>query len=127
MLEQPRFRAGLDFLRLRGEVGEADPALAEWWEAFFQASDDERYRDARGGARAARRPRRVRRVPAAAAGGPAATARPTPAGRDAVSRPLDGDGSAADDEPAPSEGQAPRKRRRRRRRPSEPAADTTAA
>ena len=42
LLEQPRFRAGLDFLRLRGEVGEADPALAEWWEAFFQAGDDER-------------------------------------------------------------------------------------
>src|SRR5205085_4660965 len=44
LLAQPRFRAGLDFLRLRGKVGEADPALAEWWETFFQASDDERYR-----------------------------------------------------------------------------------
>src|SRR5207253_267695 len=44
LLAQPRFRAGLDFLRLRGKVGEADPALAEWWETFFQAGDDERYR-----------------------------------------------------------------------------------
>ena len=128
LLEQPRFRAGLDFLRLRGKVGEADPALAEWWESFFQAGDDERYRmleavrEPRGG------PRRVRRVPAATAAGQASTAtgRP-PDGRDAVSRPLEGDGSPADDEPASSEGQAPRKRRRRRRRPSEPAADTTAS
>jgi len=33
-------------------------------------------------------------------------------------------GEAADEEPAPADGAAPRKRRRRRRRPSEPAAGT---
>ena len=127
LLAQPRFRAGLDFLRLRGKVGEADPALAEWWEAFFQAGDDERYRmlevvrEPRGG------PRRVRRVPAAEAAGQlstvaGATAGGTPAGAGGVSS---GDaGEAADEEPAPADGAAPRKRRRRRRRPSEPAAGT---
>jgi poly(A) polymerase len=123
LLEQPRFRAGLDFLRLRGKVGEADPALAEGWEAFFQAGEDERYRmleavrEPRGGTR------RVRRVPAAAAGGSASTAPAAQADRGAVSRPPDGDGSAADDEPGSSEGQAPRKRRRRRRRPGEGGVD----
>jgi poly(A) polymerase len=34
LVEQPRFRAGLDFLRLRGVVGEADDSLAAWWEEF---------------------------------------------------------------------------------------------
>ena len=111
LLEQPRFRAGLDFLRLRGKVGEADPALAEWWESFFQAGDDERYRmleavrEPRGG------PRRVRRVPAAAAAGQASTATATQADRDAVSRPLEGDGSRrrrrAGAERRPGAAQAP--------------------
>jgi poly(A) polymerase len=43
MLEQPRFRAGFDFLRLRGKTGEIDPALGEWWEKFSTAYDDERH------------------------------------------------------------------------------------
>jgi poly(A) polymerase len=44
MVEQPRFRAGLDFLRLRGEAGEVDASLARWWEDFAQADADERHR-----------------------------------------------------------------------------------
>ncbi len=43
LLDQPRFRAGFDFLRLRGQVGEIDPALAQWWETFSTAYDDERH------------------------------------------------------------------------------------
>jgi poly(A) polymerase len=43
MLEQPRFRAGFDFLRLRGQTGEIDTELAEWWETFSTAYDDERH------------------------------------------------------------------------------------
>jgi poly(A) polymerase len=43
LLDQPRFRAGFDFLRLRGQIGEIDPALAEWWERFSTAYDDERH------------------------------------------------------------------------------------
>ncbi len=42
LLEQPRFRAGFDFLRLRAQTGEVDIALAEWWEKFSTAYDDER-------------------------------------------------------------------------------------
>ena len=41
MVEQPRFRAGLDFLRLRAEAGEIDVALADWC-ACSEASDAER-------------------------------------------------------------------------------------
>ena len=43
MLEQPRFRAGFDFLRLRGQTGEIDIELSEWWETFSTAYDDERH------------------------------------------------------------------------------------
>ncbi len=67
LLEQPRFRAGLDFLRLRGEVGEADPTLAAWWEALYQASDEQR-RDILDGVREQRGPRRVKRAPARGTG-----------------------------------------------------------
>jgi poly(A) polymerase len=43
MLEQPRFRAGFDFLRLRAQSGEVEMELAEWWEKFSTAYDDERH------------------------------------------------------------------------------------
>jgi poly(A) polymerase len=42
LVEQPRFRAGFDFMRLRAEVGEVPTALADWWEDFSTASDDVR-------------------------------------------------------------------------------------
>ncbi len=31
LIEQPRFRAGFDFLRLRADCGEIDPELGTWW------------------------------------------------------------------------------------------------
>ncbi len=34
VLEHPRFRAAYDFLCLRAEVGDADPAKADWWTKF---------------------------------------------------------------------------------------------
>jgi poly(A) polymerase len=37
LVEQPRFRAGLDFLRLRADAGEIDAELARWWESFSLA------------------------------------------------------------------------------------------
>jgi poly(A) polymerase len=42
LLPHPRFRAGYDFLKLRCESGDADPALGEWWERFQHAGEDER-------------------------------------------------------------------------------------
>ncbi len=42
MIEQMRFRAGFDFLRLRADVGEAPAELAEWWEDFSMGSDEDR-------------------------------------------------------------------------------------
>jgi poly(A) polymerase len=43
LLDQPRFRAGFDFLRLRAQTGEIEMELAEWWEKFSTAYDDERH------------------------------------------------------------------------------------
>ena len=42
LIEQPRYRAGFDFLRLRADAGEIDGALADWWEDFALGSDEER-------------------------------------------------------------------------------------
>ncbi|MDB5816973.1 MAG: pcnB [Rhizobacter sp.] len=42
MVEQPRFRAGFDFLRLRADAGEIEPELAHWWEDFSLADDHQR-------------------------------------------------------------------------------------
>jgi poly(A) polymerase len=42
LVEQPRFRAGFDFLRLRADAGEIDPTLATWWEQFSLGSMDTR-------------------------------------------------------------------------------------
>jgi poly(A) polymerase len=44
MVEQLRFRAGFDFLRLRGQAGEIDASLPLWWEQFSTAGADERAR-----------------------------------------------------------------------------------
>ncbi|HEY0885477.1 MAG TPA: polynucleotide adenylyltransferase PcnB, partial [Ramlibacter sp.] len=40
LVEQPRFRAAFDFMRLRAETGEVDVVLADWWQEFSQASDE---------------------------------------------------------------------------------------
>lgn len=103
LIEQPRYRAGFDFLRLRADVGEIDPALADWWEDFALGSDDDRQAllaDAR--AAQAKQPRVVR------------APRPAPAGESA-GEPGDADEAQGD---VGGEGSAPaRKRRRRRRKP----------
>ena len=90
LVEQPRFRAGFDFLRLRADAGELPTELAEWWEDF--STEDEE------GRRALVESVRERSGPRRVAGGGAAGAPPAP------------EGAAA--------GDAPRKRRRRRRKPA---------
>ncbi len=42
MLQQPRFRAAFDFMRLRADAGEGDPQLVEWWEDFSLGDEDQR-------------------------------------------------------------------------------------
>ena len=69
LIEQPRFRAGMDFLRLRAQCGEASTELGEWWEKFSTGYDDERHAMVEALRLAAQLPRkanRVVKVPAAA-------------------------------------------------------------
>ena len=40
LVEQPRFRAAFDFMRLRAENAELDMVLSDWWEAFSMADDN---------------------------------------------------------------------------------------
>lgn len=75
LVEQPRFRAGFDFLRLRAQTAEVPQELATWWEDFSQAEADARQgliEEARAQpgnvADPARKKRRRRRKPAGAAG-----------------------------------------------------------
>ena len=42
MVDQPRFRASFDFMRLRAVAGEVDESLAEWWQEFSIATDEQR-------------------------------------------------------------------------------------
>ena len=108
LVEQPRFRAGFDFMRLRAQTGEVDEALAEWWETFSTADDSVR-QDLVDQARdeQQRRPRKAappRAVPRAADATP---------GDDTLSDGQEGNDGA---DATPAEGDAaPRKRRRRRR------------
>jgi len=51
LLSHPRFRAAYDFLVLRAETGEADPALADWWTTFQSANEAEQNAMTREGSR----------------------------------------------------------------------------
>ncbi len=123
MVEQARFRAGFDFLRLRADAGEAPVDLAEWWEDFSLGSDDEReallvaVREAQRTA-----PRHApRKTAAPRTAKPAAVADALPAGEGGEAGDV-GDApahEAADSDDAAPAGDAPaRKRRRRRRKPA---------
>ena len=118
-LEQPRFRAGFDFLRLRGQVGEIDPALGEWWEKFSTAYDDERHDmiDAIRETQQKKPQARTRVKRADADGGRPADTAPA---LSAASHPVDADGLEL---PLPEGDAAPAKKRRRRRKPVGRAAD----
>ncbi|MCD2511564.1 polynucleotide adenylyltransferase PcnB [Comamonas endophytica] len=105
LVEQARFRAGFDFLRLRADVGEVEEALANWWQEFQQA-DDLRRDDLIAQAREEQRQRQKAAAPAprrAKAAGPAAA-------------PEAAEAASAHAAPAEAdEGAAPKKRRRRRK------------
>ena len=108
MVEQPRFRAGFDFLRLRADAQEVDVTLADWWQEFSLADDAAR-EDLVQQARAEQQAKpRVRRAP-------------KPSGGELRETPLDIE-SAQEGDVA-----APKKRRRRRRKPGSGAASEGSA
>jgi poly(A) polymerase len=106
LLDQPRFRAGFDFMRLRADIGEVDEALVDWWQEFSTGDADiqqdliEQLRQEQ-----AKRPRapRVQRAP-------------QPEGTTARLAAPDSQAAAPQGDTAEpgSDGEAPKKRRRRR-------------
>jgi poly(A) polymerase len=104
LVEQERFRAAFDFMRLRSDIGEVDEVLADWWQEFSTA-DDQLREDLVDQVRqeTLKRPRapKMQRAPA-----PALAGASVPASDAGV--PREGDTSAG-------EGASRPKRRRRRR------------
>ncbi len=110
MVEQPRFRAAFDFLRLRADAGEVDELLADWWQEFSMADDNLRQDmvdQVRAEQQARPRAPRVHRAPApqrdAASGSAVAGPGPSSAAPGPAAEPV-------------SEDAAPARKRRRRRR-----------
>jgi poly(A) polymerase len=44
LVEQPRFRAAFDFMRLRVQSGELEEELGNWWEEFSLCEPEQRVR-----------------------------------------------------------------------------------
>jgi poly(A) polymerase len=105
LVEQPRFRAGFDFMRLRADIGEIDVLLADWWQEFSMADDTLRQDmvdEVRAEMQSKPRPKRTHTLPKAASkdhGVP----------EDVQPRSEDAEGADS------GLGEAPKKRRRRRR------------
>lgn len=98
LVEQPRFRAGFDFMRLRADIGEIEPVLADWWEDFSLAGEELR-QDMVDQVREEQSRQRAKAPRMARGPGERAPAMPQEGG----------------EEPVTDEAAAPKKRRRRRR------------
>jgi poly(A) polymerase len=115
LVEQARFRAAFDFMRLRADVGEVSEAIAEWWQEFSTA-DDLRRQDLLDQVREEQKAptrTRVRAKPA-----PRADRADAPAAAGSERDEPEGDETDDAGETAgavPPDGEAPRKRRRRRK------------
>ena len=124
LVDQARFRAGFDFLRLRAQVGEVEEELAHWWETFQSASDEMRddMIDAQRRANLAKPggPGAARRVKRSDSDHPVNAPAPDPRFRPAAGpESIDEDDGHEADGPADAaapDGTAPAKKRRRRRR-----------
>src|SRR5450830_714890 len=111
LVEQARFRAAFDFMRLRADAGEIDVVLADWWQEFSLANDDLRQDmvdQVREEQQQKQRAPRVHKMPAAKA---AQNAAPL---ADADHSNEGAEPATAGNYPADS-ADAPKKRRRRRR------------
>jgi poly(A) polymerase len=115
LVEQARFRAGFDFMRLRAEVGEVDVLLADWWQEFSTADDSMRQdlmdqvRQEQGVQRA-----RAPRTPPTPRGASRTSADSSPLDPGEMSEPSSDATQLHDDADT-----APKKRRRRRRPPQD--------
>ena len=121
LVDQARFRAAFDFMRLRADAGEVDEVLADWWQEFSMADDSLR-QDLVDQVREEQQQRpRMARAPRPA--GAAALARGADAAEGSISNAssetMPGESHGEGDEVQGGQSgqgdEAPRKRRRRRR------------
>ena len=112
LVDQARFRAAFDFMRLRADIGEVDETLADWWQEFSMADDNLR-QDLVDQVREEQHARpRMARAPRPAGDAPRSPGNPQP-GESQTGGPQDlGPEREGAGEPAAG---APNKRRRRRR------------
>ena len=116
LVQQERFRAAFDFMRLRADIGEVDEVLADWWQEF-STGDDAMREDLVDQVRKEnlKRPRAVR-APRPASAPRRASGDDTASGDRAQAQPADSAQGASGEEAAYDDaGDAPKKRRRRRR------------
>lgn len=115
MVEQPRFRASFDFMRLRADASEIDEVLADWWQEFSMASDEVR-QDMVDQVRAEQQQQRKQAPKGPRGPKPARDPRQIPpAGPAQDAAPRDASGDDFTESAAEGSNDAPRKRRRRRR------------
>ena len=128
LVDQARFRAAFDFMRLRADAGEVDELLADWWQEFSMADDtlrqdlvDQVREEQQQRAKMTRAPRPASAAPPrAGADGSVAQgsdANPLSGAVTGVAQRQGDDGSDSGDGQFVQGGgeDAPRKRRRRRR------------
>ena len=114
MVDQARFRAAFDFMRLRADIGEVDEVLADWWQEFSMADDNLRQDlidQARDEQQKRQRAPKVQRAPRPADAPKPANSTP----RNAVDAQEGSAGSDGQSQEGSGDAEAPRKRRRRRR------------
>jgi poly(A) polymerase len=117
MVDQPRFRAAFDFMRLRADAGEVEEVLADWWQEFSMAHDDVRQDmvdQVRDEQQKRQRAPRVHKMPQTV---------PVGGGTMSTSTQPQQESSA----PSGESSDAPKKRRRRRRSTGPKAAGDSAA
>jgi len=113
LVDQARFRAGFDFMRLRADVGEVDEALSDWWQEFSMASDSAR-EDLLLQVRQEQQQQKSQRAPRVHA----VRRAPKPEAQDPRFRDVEPDGVDVGEDVGEDGGTSPVKKRRRRRRKS---------
>jgi poly(A) polymerase len=120
MVDQARFRAAFDFMRLRADIGEVDEMLADWWQEFSMADDNLRedlVDQVREEQQKRQRAPRVHRAPgvSAAAIPPSAANKSANETVERLAQDMSPEGHLSFTGAESPEDLAPRKRRRRRR------------
>jgi len=115
LVDQPRFRAAFDFMRLRADIGEVDVVLADWWQEFSMADDATREDLVYQVKLEQQKPARAARVHRESPEGDPKGSEP---GRALPGGKTSSNAEGVDATVGDPTADAPRKRRRRRRKPT---------